>query len=158
MEITNIGGAPWHLVRGVVNDIILNFSFLGSVAGIATGAIALQVVAYILIVLILLIFVLVQLIKFAFGIAKCYITIILKTIIAPLEIALGAIPNMKMGFGSWFINIFANFMVFPISLIVLVFIKKLMDAVWSATYIWTLNFGHWTLDIVSGTLFFGSWI
>lgn len=132
MEIVNIGGSPWILVQGMVNDIVLGVSGVGEIAGYLIGGIT-----YILVFLILFIFVLVNLVKFTFGVAKCYITIILKTITAPLEIALGAIPNMKMGFGTWFTNIFANFMVFPISLIVLVFIKKIMDSVWYSTYIWT---------------------
>lgn len=75
--------------------------------------------------------------KFFIGLIKCYITILIKTIIAPLEIALGAIPNMKMGFNTWILSIVANIMVFPISLIFLVLVRKIMDAVKSSNQIWT---------------------
>ncbi|MDD4937917.1 MAG: hypothetical protein PHX34_02755 [Candidatus Shapirobacteria bacterium] len=130
-EISNIGGSPWILTTGLVNDIILNASGAGNIVGWIIGALA-----YIIVFLVLLIFIFVNMVKFAFGIAKCYVVIILKTIIAPLEIALGAIPGIKMGFGKWFIDIFANFMVFPISLIILTLIKKIMDTLWNSTYMW----------------------
>jgi len=82
--------------------------------------------------------------KFFIGLTKCYITIILKTIIGPLEIALGAIPNMKMGFGSWFTNIIANVLVFPISIIFLVMLQAIIEAtkgqsLWMPPGVDTLN-------------------
>jgi len=131
-KIANIGGSPWLLTTGIVNNIIFNTNGLEILYGWNIG-----IVAYIIIFLILLIFIFITIIKFCFGIAVSYVKIILKTIIAPLEIALGAIPNMKMGFNTWFIDIFANIMVFPICLIVLSLIKKIMDTMWVSTYIWT---------------------
>ncbi|MDD4784910.1 MAG: hypothetical protein PHH12_00420, partial [Candidatus Shapirobacteria bacterium] len=75
--------------------------------------------------------------KFFFNLIKCYINILIKTIIGPLEIALGAIPNMKMGFGSWLTDIIANILVFPISLIFLIMLKTIMDAVSASSNMWS---------------------
>ena len=106
------------LLSGIAAALVL---FTGG-AGLLLGGIALIILTLVVLGMIVL-----NVIKFFIGIIKCWITIILKTIIAPLEIALGAIPNMKMGFGSWFLDIFANVMVFPICLIYLVLVRKLMD-------------------------------
>ena len=75
--------------------------------------------------------------KFFFNLIKCYINILIKTIIGPLEIALGAVPNMKMGFSSWLTDILANVLVFPISLIFLVMLKTIMDAVAASSNMWS---------------------
>jgi len=53
-------------------------------------------------------------IKMFFGMVTCYVTIIFKIILAPLEIFIGAFPNSKTGFSSWFFDVLANVMVFPI--------------------------------------------
>lgn len=109
-----IGLAPFGaigIVFGIITAILLATA---PVAGVISGLVL--IVVY----LVLFIVILVQVIKFFLGLIKCYLTILLKTIIAPLEIALGAIPNMKMGFNTWFMDVFANIMVFPITLIFLV--------------------------------------
>jgi hypothetical protein len=79
--------------------------------------------------LILSIFALIQIIRFFFGCAKAYITLLIKIVSAPFEIALGAFPNSKVGFGSWFIQTLAYASVFPISLIFLVFLNIICNAV-----------------------------
>ena len=103
-------------------------------------------VAFILVFLGLIIFVFIQVFKFFIALIKCYVSIILKTIIAPLEIALGAIPNVKMGFGSWFVDILANVMVFPITLVFLVMAEILMTTIRKSTNLWTPP----GLDFLSG--------
>jgi hypothetical protein len=115
------------VLGGVVGGIMALIPAIGWVMGI---------IAFILIFLGTLIFIFVQVFKFFIGIIKCYINILIRTIIGPLEIALGAIPNLKMGFNTWFINIFANLMVFPISLIILVLIKELMTSVAASDNMW----------------------
>jgi hypothetical protein len=85
---------------------------------------------------IILIFAFIQLIKFFFGCAKAYIILLLKIISAPLEIALGAFPNSKIGFSSWFIQTIAYASVFPICLIFLVLLIVITNAV-SFNEIWT---------------------
>ncbi len=67
----------------------------------------------ILLFLILAIIALWVMIKLFLSLLKCYISIILSVIIAPLQIMLGAIPGVQMGFGSWIKNLFANIVVFP---------------------------------------------
>lgn len=103
----------------------------------AAPAAAIGVVTVVIVFLVSLLIIFINIVKFLIGLIKCYITILLKTIIAPLEIALGAIPNMKIGFNTWLLSIFANLMVFPISLIFLVLVRKIMDAIKSSGDIWT---------------------
>jgi hypothetical protein len=128
-----IGGLVsfWTILKisGIISGIIAIFS-LGSLVGVS-------VIAFGIILLLLVIIILIFTLKFFFGLLKCYINIIIKTIIGPLEIALGAIPNMKMGFGSWFTGIIANILVFPISMIFLVMVKTLMDVVKDSTNLWS---------------------
>lgn len=105
-------------LTGIAGAIVI---FLGPAAWLLGG------IALILLTFVVIGMIVVNVVKFFIGIIKCWISIILKTIIGPLEIALGAIPNMKMGFGTWFTDILANVLVFPICLIYLVGVRKLMD-------------------------------
>jgi len=123
---------PWNgygLIDGLIGTIIPGA--VGAVLGFISG-----ILGFILGLLIITLVVVFNLFKFMFGLIKCYINIILHTILAPLEIAIGAIPNIKVGFGSWFMNIFANLMVFPITSILVVLIKKIMDIIWYSNDLW----------------------
>lgn len=117
-------------------------SILAGIVGAIIGAFAMPIVGLgailggILGLAILLIFAFIQLIKFLFGCAKAYIILLLKIISAPLEIALGAFPNSKSGFGSWFIQTIAYASVFPICLIFLVILNVILNAV-TFNQIWT---------------------
>ena len=71
-------------------------------------------------------------------------TLLLKIISAPLEIALGAFPNSKMGFSSWFIQTIGYALVFPISLIFLVLLNIILHAVFFNQV--------WTPGILQGTI------
>lgn len=108
---------------------------LGGIAGALIGAFSLAgglwggIFGFAIGLGILLIFVFIQLLKFLIGCAKAYILLIIKIISAPLEIALGAFPNSKAGFGSWFIQTIAYASVFPISLIFLVVLLLITNAV-----------------------------
>lgn len=120
------------LFSGIISGIIAVVGLaIAGPAGLLIG-----LFAFILIWLIIGLMILWYTVKFFFGLAKCYVTIILKTIIAPLEIALGAIPNMKMGFSTWFTDVIANILVFPISVMFLVLINALMVAT-SGKQLWT---------------------
>ncbi len=88
------------------------------------------------ITLILTIIIFIYLIKFGFGLAKCYITALLKIIFAPFELLLGALPNSKIGFSSWIISIFANLAVFPVSVIFLIIANILVDSVGGVNPLW----------------------
>lgn len=102
----------------VLTDIIF---FVGLITG--------NLGTVVLVGLILLIFTLIFTIKFLFGLAKCYINLILRIIIGPLEIAMGAIPNMKIGFSSWLINVIANLAVFPITVFLIILLKMIANTV-----------------------------
>lgn len=112
------------LVIGLVGaGIGALFGGAGALPGVIIGGI----IGAVLVPLIIYIIMFVWLIKLFFGLIKCYITIILKIIIGPLEIALGAIPNMKMGFSSWITEIVANLAVFPITLLFLVLLNLIIE-------------------------------
>lgn len=63
-----------------------------------------------------------------FGMLTNYVTVIFKIIFAPIEIGMGAFPNSKVGFGSWFMDVFANIMVFPI---ITIFFAVLNTITWA---------------------------
>ena len=95
----------------------------------------------ILVVILLEIIIATNIIVFLFSLVKCYVTIILKIIFSPVEIALGAFPNSKMGFSKWITELIANLSVFPASLLFLVIVNILIDY---------LGGGLWTPIMLSG--------
>ncbi len=111
--------APMIVWGMAIGAIIGSFTVLTALGGAA--------LAVPLVLLVILICMLVWMFKFYFGCLKCYITAIFKIIIGPLEIAMGAFPNSKMGFNSWIWDIIANLSVFPISMIFLVLGNLLID-------------------------------
>lgn len=102
----------------------------GQVIGAGLGA-GLGAVLFALIISIILI---TTLVKFLFGLVKCYISLIIKIVTGPLEIGMGALPNSKIGFGSWLMDIIANISVFPISLIFLILFNVIAQ---SSAGLWT---------------------
>ncbi|MGI5841390.1 MAG: hypothetical protein ACOX6N_04185 [Patescibacteria group bacterium] len=106
----------WSLVV-----VILGGLFTIPAAGI--GALA-----GLLIPLVIGIILLVWMFKFFFGALKAYVTIIFKIIIGPLEIALGAFPQSKIGFSSWIWSLIANIAIFPVTIIFLVIANLIIDA------------------------------
>jgi hypothetical protein len=113
-----IGGVLGGIIGALLGPVILPVAALG---GAAIGA-----TLFALIIVIIIFF---TLISFLFGLIKCYVTIILKIILAPLEIGLGALPNSKMNFSSWLTDLVANISVFPISLIFLVLVNVICEAI-----------------------------
>lgn len=77
-------------------------------------------IAGILTLFLLAILILIWLFKFTMGLFKCYATLIFKIVLAPLEIGLGAFPNMKIGFSTWITDVIANLSVFVFSYLFLV--------------------------------------
>jgi len=67
---------------------------------------------------------------------KAYVNIIFKIILAPLEIGLGAIPGMKIGFSSWINGLFANLMIFPISLLFMVLANIIIEETSGTSGLW----------------------
>jgi hypothetical protein len=138
----------WNIIISSLVGLILTLmtAGAGAIFGIVIG-----LISFALITLAIFIFILWNLFKFFFGLLKCYVSVVIKTIIGPFEIALGAIPNMKIGFGTWFVDILANLLVFPISLVYLVLIKTIMAATWHQSF-WAPP-GIDTLNVLTG-----SWI
>lgn len=83
----------------------------------------------VLVLLIFLIIIFIKMVQLLFGLIKAYINVLLKIILAPLEIGLGAFPGMKIGFSSWFIQLFAYLMVFPGVLLFLLFVNIIMEKI-----------------------------
>lgn len=78
--------------------------------------------------------------KLFFGLAKCYLTILLKIVTAPLEIALGVFPQSKTNFSSWITQLIANLLVFPATSIYLVIVTIFVKAVaGDNAYFWSPN-------------------
>jgi len=90
----------------------------------------------ILVLLIFTVIIFIKMIQLLFGLIKAYINVLLKIILAPLEIGLGAFPGMKIGFSSWFIQLFAYLMVFPGVLLFLLFVNIIMEKI-QAGGLWT---------------------
>jgi hypothetical protein len=108
------------IIGAIVGLIFTGFSPAG-LLGAPIGAIILF--------LVIILTILVQTIKYFIGIAKCYIAILIRIIFAPIEIGMGAIPNSKMNFSSWIWNIVANLAVFPCSIIFLVIMNLIIEAI-----------------------------
>lgn len=78
------------------------------------------------------------LIKLLIELTKSYLYIIFHIISAPFQIFMGVFPNSAIGFGSWFKNIFANILVFPAVIAVMMIGLSLSPtAVSSTNQIWT---------------------
>ncbi len=123
--LSALAAIPSVIIGVVIGGFTGIFTFgTGWLLGIAVG-----VISFAIILAIIAIFILIQVVKFFFGIAKCYINLILKIILAPLEIGMGAIPNSKLGFSSWLTQTVAYLAVFPISVIFLVLSNMIIEAV-----------------------------
>lgn len=116
-DLSNIGF--WKTFRLLNHVLPLAWTvLLGVIIGGVTAFFTLG--AGILLALVIPIIILVLLVTFLFGLIKCYVTIILKILLAPFEIFMGVFPNSKIGFSSWVMSLIANIAVFPISALFLV--------------------------------------
>lgn len=113
------------LLNGLLLSALL-FFVNPVLAGQATVAVT---IGGVIIILILQIIVLITLIGFVFKLLKVYLNVILKVIIAPLEIAMGAFPNSKIGFSSWIMGLISNLAVFPLSFLFLVLINLIISQI-----------------------------
>lgn len=135
--LTSLGSIITATIGGFATGLGIIATSLPTVAGaITVGAI----VGAIVFILILLIIIAIWLIKFWFGLIKCYVIIIFKIVLAPLEIGMGAFPNMKIGFSSWITDLIANLAVFPISYLFLIIANIIIDKTTQATSpLWVPN-------------------
>jgi len=88
--------------------------------------------------------------KLFFGLLKCYANLLIKIIFAPLEIAMGALPNSKMNFSSWITDFAANALVFPIVALFLIVINVIIDVFVAGT----TNQAFWMPSIIDGARLF----
>ena len=89
-------------------------ALIGAVAGGGVvGTIVIGIIGLLIGILLVTIILLYWIVKLFFGLLKCYIKIIFKIILAPIEIGMGAFPSSKMGFNSWITDLIANIAVFP---------------------------------------------
>ena len=118
------------------------------------------VLGLLIIPLVLSILTAVWLIKLYFGMLKSYVTLLFKIVLAPLEIALGAFPNSKVGFSTWFMDVLANMAVFPIVSVYIILLNFIVAAVsgvdtFSGALAWggsTTGIGHtpvWSPSLIS---------
>lgn len=134
--ILTLGSTVSGIIGGVAGSTGIILSSLAAGPAFFAGLI----IGAAIFVLILLIIVLIWLMKFFFGLIKCYVTIIFKIILAPLEIGMGAFPNMKIGFSSWITDLIANLAVFPISYLFLIIANIIIDKTTTATSpLWVPN-------------------
>ena len=131
------------MLGGLLGSIVLGFlvggvgqavlgpggNWIGDMAGRLVGGFAGGVIGGLLVPIILCIVAAIWLIKLYFGLLKCYVTLIFKIILGPLEIGMGAFPNSKMGFSSWIMDVISNMAVFPVVGIFLVLLNMVTDAV-----------------------------
>lgn len=114
-------------IRGIVAfNLIIGLVLVPFTSG---ASIALGFLGAIIFPLVLTIIIFIWIIKFLFGLAKCYFIVLLKIILAPLEIGLGAIPNMKMGFKSWIMSLIAHVSVFPITIIYIILVNLIINTI-----------------------------
>ncbi len=125
------------------------FDKIGALIGGGVGGL----IGAVLVPLILSILVAFWLIKLYFGLLKSYVTLLFKIVLAPLEIALGAFPNSKVGFSTWFMDVLANMAVFPIVTVYIILLNFIVAAVsggsWGGS---TTGIGHtpvWSPSLIS---------
>lgn len=119
----------WRLVHLALPSWTINIGALliSTIIGLFTTNVAAGIISFAILKLIVAIIIVVFLSKFFFGILKTYISLLLKIILAPLEIGIGAIPGVKAGFSSWLNSFVAYLLVFPICLLFLVIANLIID-------------------------------
>jgi len=114
-------------------QVTLISGILGTLLGLFSGnpvtAIGIGLVTSTIVLLIFLIIVFVKLLTFLFALIKAYINVLLKIILAPLEIGLGIFPGSKAGFNTWIWDLIANLLVFPLCLIFLLIVNIIIETI-----------------------------
>lgn len=143
LSLALLGGLISSVVTGIFLGSIGNIigagfgQAIGHGIGVVAGGAVGGILSALILPIILSIIIGIWLIKLYFGLIKVYVTIIFKIIIGPLEIAMGAFPNAKIGFSSWLLELFANIMVFPIVTIVFIILNIVTEAIsYSFTTVW----------------------
>ena len=132
--------------RLVPNTMLVSLGALiggifGSAGGLG-GAIIFGSGAALAITVIISVIVLIQIIKLAFGLTKCYIKAVIQVVFAPFILLVGAFPTSKGKFGSWITTLIANLSVFPITVLFLILANLFIDRL--------AKFEIWAPTLVSG--------
>ena len=113
------GSIAGFFVHGVLTAILNGFT------AILSGIVS--IIAF----LIIAIAILVALLKLWFALIRCYVFILLDTILAPFWIAAALLPGSPLGFGKWIRSLAANLVVFPAVMFMFMLGGALMDSVGS---------------------------
>ncbi len=128
LSLVNMNSRTFRNLSARISPNVVTGNYLGVFIGRVTGVGALLGgVGGVLLPLLISIMKFFWLFKLFFGLLKCYATLLLKIILAPLEIAMGAFPNSKMNFSSWITDFAANALVFPVVAIFLVIVNVIID-------------------------------
>lgn len=111
--------------------------------GVVAGAVGGFLAGPILVMIIILALLLYWILKLFFGLVKCYVTLIFKIIIGPLEIGMGAFPSAKLGFNTWLTDVLANLMVFPIVVVFMAIANVIVE---------NAAAGMWAPNLLRGSL------
>ncbi len=128
-DLTSRAAPFWSIaLLGAILGAIIGTFFGPGVGSLIGGGAGFLIVAIIFAIMMLI-----WMFKFFFGALKCYITIIFKIIVGPLEIAMGAFSGSKLNFTTWIWDLVANLAVFPVSIIILCLANLIIDATAHAT-------------------------
>lgn len=141
--IASVGGLIGGLA-GFGTGVMGGISVLGGVAGTGWLTLIGVPVGMLILYIVISIIIFIWLIKFFFGLIKCYVMIIFKIILAPLEIGIGAFPNLKIGFSTWIIDLISQLSVFPISYLFLIIANILVEK--------TKNTALWIPNLLEGNI------
>lgn len=132
--------------RLVPNTMLVSLgALIGGIFGSAAGpggAIIFGAGSALAITAIISLIVLIQIIKLAFGLTKCYIKAVIQVVFAPFILLVGAFPTSKGKFGSWLTTLIANLSVFPITVLFLILANLFIDRL--------AKFEIWAPTLVSG--------
>lgn len=127
-SLANMDSRTFRDLGARITPNIVNGRYLGLFIGRVTGVGGLLGgLGGVLLPLLISIIKFFWLFKLFFGLLKCYATLLIKIIFAPLEIAMGALPNSKMNFSSWVTDFAANALVFPVVALFLVVVNVIID-------------------------------
>lgn len=146
INLSLIGAGIGAVIGGASAGAVMSFlpgigTLLGGLIGAGAGAAGGAAVVPLLVQLLVALFIAILALRIFFLFLGAYVQVLLRIIIAPLQIMIGAIPGMD-GFGSWFRNLAGQLSVFVVSGIMFMLATAFMiageasnpDAVWRPPY------------------------
>ncbi len=114
-------GEPCFKFAGIVPHVNIDKCVKNTIASLASFA------ATILMLLVVYVIVLVVMFRIWFMLLKAYIFILFDVVVGPLWIVFGLLPGKPMGFEQWIRHLFAKLAVFPLTVLLLLAARLLMD-------------------------------